>query len=155
MSVTISWALVRAKAEELTNKLLTTFPQVDVEYTDWVEMNSATDKWASLQERGFPSPSFDVHAYVLIRGDIEIGEKAATFAENEVARIWDESRIVIQIRKTDQVWCKKSEPLVASSVGPGTKAYGSYVKEDKRGIVFWCFFDQPHEHDWGRLKPQG
>lgn len=157
MSITFSWELVRAKAKELTNKLQSAFPQVDVEYTDWVEMNSSPEKWASLQERGFPSPGIDVHAYVLIRGDLEVGEEAATFAENQVARIWDESRIVIQIRKTDQVWCKKSVMLEAQDLAPGQdlkKGPQFNAWEDEKGITFLCLTSKPHDHDFGRLQKQ-
>lgn len=143
---------VRKKAGELKNKIENKYPDVEVEYVDWVEFNGKNyPRW---QARGFPPMRFGVHACVLIRGDQESTEEAASLADNEVARLLEETNVVIQVQRDNHVWCKKSVPLVASSV-PAQKPTASYAHEDKRGIVFFCFFDDPHQHDWGRLSPQG
>lgn len=151
MSNAPSWTLVREKADELKTKILSKFPTLDVEYVDWRHLSRSEGSF--LKDRGFPTPHPDVHAYMLIRGDLETAEEAATLADNEVARISEESGVELHVRKTNHVWCKKSVPLVASSV-PALKPTDFYTREDKRGIVFLCFFDDPHQHDWGNVKPQ-
>ena len=155
MNMEPSWTLVREKAEELKNRILSKFPSVDVEYVDWRDLTGS--QWRSLEHRGFPAPHPDFHAYILIRGDLETAEEAATLADNEVARISEESGVELQVRKPNHVFCKKSTPLKVWHYVPGEKLQPpthTYLKEDKRGMVLLCFFDEIHEHDWGNVKPQ-
>lgn len=157
MSNAPSWTLVREKADELKTKILSKFPTIDVEYVDWRDLSRS--EGLSLKDGGFPTPHPDVHAYMLIRGDLETAEEAATLADNEVARISEESGVEIQVQKTNRVWCKKSEMLVAWSVQRGqelapTSVYRLHRREGKRGVTFLCWWTEPHEHEWGRLKPE-
>lgn len=155
MSMAPSRTLVLEKAEELKNRILSKFPSVDVEFADWVKLSGP--EWRLLETRGFPFPHGGVHACMLIRGDLETAEKAATLADNEVARISEELGVEIQVQKTNHVWCKKSGMLVAQHFEPGQsiqKGPALDYREDKRGITFWCWMTEPHEHDWGRLQPQ-
>ena len=101
--------------------------------------------------------SYGVHACVLIRGDNETSEEAASLADNEVARLLEESNVVIQVRRTNHVLCRKAEILEAQRHEPGQKLRFPtlYSQEDKRGITFLCIFSESHEHEWGRLRPQG
>lgn len=142
---------VRERAEEIKRKIEAAFPNVDVEVADWDDLIGENSSYWEL--RGFPLPRPWIHAYVLIRGDQEATEEAASLADGEVARLLEETNVVIQVRRTNRVRCKQSVPLVGFSV-PALKPYKSYVREDKRGIVFFCSFDEPHQHDWGRLQPQ-
>lgn len=152
MNMAPSLTLIREKAEEMKNGILSKFPGVDVEFADWVKLSGS--EGSLLQARGFSFPRWGVHACMLIRGDLETAEKAATLADNEAARISEESGVEIQVQKTDHVWCKRSVPLEAHSYVPGQKLQftSRYHKEDKRGIVFLCFFNEPHDHDFGRFS---
>lgn len=156
MNMAPSLTLVREKAEELKNRILSKFPGVDVEFADWVRLNNS-EEWPLLEARGFPFLRWGVHGCMLIRGDLETAEKAATLADNEVARISEELGVEIQVQKTNHVWCKKSGMLVAQHFEPGQsiqKGPALDYREDKRGITFWCWMTEPHEHDWGNVVPQ-
>lgn len=155
MSVTVSRQLVREKAEELKRIVLERVPDVDVEYADWVELSGSAGP--RLLARGFPQPRIDVNAYLLVSGNRDLTEQAATMAENEMARIWEDSGIVIQVRRTDVVWCRKSGTLEARELGPTEELTGPSLEvvadADGRDIQFLCFSSAPHEHEWGNVKP--
>ncbi len=154
MSNRPSWTLVAEKAEELKTKILSKFPAIDVEYVNWVELSGP--RYSLLTARGFPWPDLDVHAYMLIRGDLETAEEAATLSDNEVARIWEESGVVIQVQKTKNVWCKNSELLEAQALAPGQELNnGPHFKaweDDEKGIIFLCLTSEQHDHDFGQLQ---
>lgn len=141
---------IRAEVKDVKEKIEAQFPDVDVEFVDKVEIYK---DWPHWQARGFPPMSFGVDACLLIRGDVETTEEAALIADGEAGRLLEEGNVVLQVRRDTHVWCKKSVSLVASSV-PALKPTASYIRDDNRGIVFLCFFDEPHDHEWGRLKPQ-
>lgn len=150
-NVKVTEELVDKIGHELAREIEQQFPSVEARFATRRKLSQER----SLEVQGFPTPSAEFHGYILLLAPPTNHEDPEAFAINRATEIWEEKGIIMRVKVTNRVRCKKSEPLVAYSVGPGTKAYGSYVKEDKRGIVFSCFFDQPHEHDWGRLKPQG
>ncbi|MBM2826815.1 MAG: hypothetical protein HW403_879 [Dehalococcoidia bacterium] len=135
-------------AEEIKRKVGDTFPNVDVEIAFWDDLTGENSEY--WEHRGFPLPRPWIHAYVLIRGDQETTEEAASLADAEVARLLEETEVVIKIRRTHRVWCKKSVPLVASSL-PAVPPYGRSLHEEKRGILFLCSFYEEHDHDFGNL----
>lgn len=152
MSVAPAWITVREQTEELQGRILRKFPKLDVEYVDWRELTDDV-RLRVLEERGYSAGRAGVHAYLLIRGDLVTGEKAAVFAENEAARIREQSDVVIQVRKTNVVWCRKSGTLGATLVQPGqelssTRAYA----EEKDGVTLFCWVIEPHDHDFGKFN---
>lgn len=146
---------VMERAKEVEEKIEAAFHDVDVEYVDWVTLSV---DWAHWQARGFPPMGFGVDACLLIRGDLETTEKAASLADGEVARLLEETNVVIQVQRTNDVWCKESATLEAQALAPGQQLKSGpifYAKEDQRGITFLCFYTEPdHKHDWGNIKPQ-
>ena len=143
---------VRKRAEEIKRKIEAAFPDVDVLVAGWDDLiGQEGEHWEHL---GFQLPRPWIHAYLLIRGDERTTEEAASLADGEVARLLEETDVIIQVQRTYRVRCKQSVPLAAFSP-PALKATRQYVKIDGKGITFVCTNDQDHEHDWGRLKPQG
>lgn len=152
MNVTPSSAEVRSKAEELKTKILSKFTNVDVECADWAELSGPHSE--ELQHRGFPPPRYGVQGYILIQGELVTAEKAAAFADSEVARIAEQSGIGIQVRKTNEVWCRRSGTLEVHTFVPGValiKGPGFYAEQDG-SVTFLCWVTEPHEHEWGRLR---
>ena len=145
---------VRKEAEELKTKILARFPDVDVEYADWEDLNGANHVyWVN---RGFPPIQYGVHACILVQGGSESSEDAASLADGEVARLLEETNVVIQVQRTGHVYCKQSQGIQVHTYNPGQalQLTRSYSRTDPRGIIFLCLFSEPHEHQWGRLSPE-
>ncbi|MSQ15030.1 MAG: hypothetical protein EXR50_04105 [Dehalococcoidia bacterium] len=145
---------VRARAEEIQKKILSRFSDVDVEIALWEDLNG--DNASHWHHRGFPMfLQYDVHACLLIRGNADRTEAAAVVADGDVAHLLGETNIVIQIQRTNRVYCRNSQPLIAYSVQPGVpiKATPTKVISDPRGILFICMTNEANAHNWGRLSP--
>jgi len=143
---------VAERAEELKEKIEAAFPDVDVEYVDWVELSGNWPRW---QARGFPPLSFGVDACVLIRGDLDTTEEAASLADSEVARLLEETNVVIQVQRTNDVWCKKTGLIEAKTFVPGQPLEAGPLFnawEDEKGVTFLCVTSGQHDHDFGRLQ---
>jgi hypothetical protein len=82
----------------------------------------------------------------------------AQVAEDLAAEISEQTGIWIEILATNEVWCKKSAIPTMQPVKLGQspeELFQQYILEDEsRNLVFLCVFTDPHEHDWGRLKPK-
>ncbi|GEM_PF-5854630 len=143
---------VMERAKEVKEKIEAAFHDVDVEYVDWITLSG---DWPHWQARGFPPIGFGVDACLLIRGDLETTEKAASLADGEVARLLEETNVVIQIQRTNDVWCKKKVLLEIHTFVPGEplkKGPLFIAREHPKGITFLCLMSEQHDHDFGRLQ---
>ncbi|MBI2887375.1 MAG: hypothetical protein HYY02_09220 [Chloroflexi bacterium] len=138
---------VRKRAEQIKRRIEAKFPNVNVDVADWNDLIG--ENRGLWEHRGFPLPRPWVHAYLLIQGDQETTEEAAALADSEVARLLEETNVVIEIKRTARVVCKKSEVPTLGLQPRHT------VISDHRGILFVCISNDHELHDWGRLKPQG
>src|SRR5688500_14674591 len=98
---------VQKRAEEIKEKLLNQFSDVDVEYALWEDING--DRSSYWEHRGFPLIRYNVHACILIRGDQESTEAAASVADGEVAHLLEETDVIMQVQRTNHVICKDSK----------------------------------------------
>lgn len=149
MSTTPVKSEVRKRTEDIKRKIEAAYPNVDVQVAYWQNLiGENSEHW---EELGFSLPRPWIHAYILIRGDDEAIEEAASLADAEIAHLLETTDVNIQVQTTHHVECLKSLPLIASS--PPAVPTHTYVYRDKRGIVFSCS-DKLHKHKWGRLTPQ-
>lgn len=150
------WEQVKEKGEALRKTILEMFPNVDAEFVDRKEL---VKRNKGVGARGYPAPQSDIHGYLLITGKPTMAEEAATFAVNEVADLWEQTGIVIDVRATNEVWCRKAGLPKLQPVRPAQRLeplFELYSYEDKeRGVWFGCVISEPHEHEWGKFKPKG
>ncbi|MBI4498125.1 MAG: hypothetical protein HY689_09530 [Chloroflexi bacterium] len=142
-------AVIRGHAENLKRALEKQFLHIEVEYADWLEL---LERVRQGEAPDVIELDFGADAYMWVRGEPKLAEKAVTFAENLDAELWQQSGVIIHIRARDTIWCRKTGRYDVRSLeledGP------LYALTDKRGVTFVCWADEPHEHEWGRLKLQ-
>ncbi|GEM_PF-6135838 len=153
------WPLVQEKLAALRGSILGRFHDIEVECVSRSEL--VKDHGKLSRDRGYPAPGPDVQGYILIYGNPTSIEEAATFADNEVSDIWEETGIVIEVRASNKLWCRKSAPF--SQSGPISE-FGGFTQsptspydffKSPKGTEFWCRREagQPtHQHDFGNLQ---
>ena len=138
---------IRQTADDIKVSLEKKFPRLEIEYADWLEL---LERVRHGEVPDVIELDFGADAYMWIRGEPKAADKACTFAYNLESERWDHSEVILRIETRDTIWCRKTgEEDVRSLDRPPL-----YEFQDKSGVRFLCWVTEPHEHEWGRLKPK-
>lgn len=145
----------KAALEAIEDKLSGQFPDLDIRIRDWVTL--IEERKTEEAPPGEWEVDFGADGYLWIYGPTPRIGAAEKLAGTLAAEAWEERGITVVVRATNEIWCRRSARLQAFPVTAGPIPSGpAFVPiPDSRGrdVEFYCLVDHPHEHEWGKVRP--